>query len=190
MPTGTLKVHHVKTLFPRALLGRFHSIFGILQQLSLVLQLLLAMLIFNYPGTLPRSLYSLLSSVRPTQSFDVIFMDQQSFGVPWLKIMSRTRVVFYCHFPDKDISNSIAKQAAIARGHSGPSALRAIYRVPLNLVEEGTIGEWDVCACDATPSTPTQSLTLRSPLSPPLPALPQTTRTRFSSTPSSRKSTL
>lgn len=71
--------------------------------------------------------------------FDVIFMDQQTVGVPWMKLLSFTRVVFYCHFPDKELSNIIARQRAITRGESGPSVFRKIYRFPLDLLEEGTI---------------------------------------------------
>ncbi|CAO1630060.1 unnamed protein product [Sympodiomycopsis kandeliae] len=136
---GTLKVHKMGTYIPRAVAGKFHSVFAIAQHLSLVFQLLLALLYFQFPGFLPRSLYNALSGAPPMQPFDIIFMDQQAFGVPWLKILAKTRVVFYCHFPDKEISNSIAKQRAIARGHSGPSVFRYLYRIPLNMVEEGTI---------------------------------------------------
>lgn len=133
----------MRTIIPRSLFGLFHSIFAILQQLSLIFQLLLSFLTFNYPGTFPRWLLPFFTCAPPTQGFDVIFMDQQAVGVPWIKILSMTRVVFYCHFPDKDVSNSIAKQKAIARGHSGPSAFRFLYRVPLNLLEEGTINYSD-----------------------------------------------
>lgn len=138
---GTLKVRVVKTIVPRSVLGKFHSVMSILQQISLVLQLLLAILFFHFPGTMPRSVFRLLTSVPPTQPFDVFFMDQQSIGVPWLKVLGWTRVVFYCHFPDKELSNTIAKQKAVARGSSGPSVFRSLYRIPLNLLEEGTIGE-------------------------------------------------
>ncbi|CAO1619312.1 unnamed protein product [Parajaminaea phylloscopi] len=136
---GTLKVHLMRTHIPRSLLGCFHSIFSIFQQLSLVYQLLLSLLIFQYPGTLPQGVFKRLSSAPPMQPFDVIFMDQQSVGVPWIKLLSFTRVVFYCHFPDKELSNTIAQQRAIARGDSGPSVFRKLYRFPLDLLEEGTI---------------------------------------------------
>lgn len=129
----------MKTKIPRSLLGSLHSVFSIFQQLSLIFQLLLSLLFFQYPGTFPRALFDALSSAPPMKPFDVIFMDQQSVGVPWIKILSRTRVVFYCHFPDKELSNTIAQQRAIARGDSGPSAFRQLYRFPLNLLEEGTI---------------------------------------------------
>lgn len=136
---GTLRVHVMKTWFPRAVAGKFHSIFAILQQLSLVFQLLLSLFLFHFPGVLPRAVYASLTGAPPMQPFDIIFMDQQTIGVPWLKILAKTRIVFYCHFPDKDISNSIAKQKAIARGHAGPSLLRSVYRIPLNMLEEATI---------------------------------------------------
>lgn len=131
----------MKTLIPRSIGGMFHSIFSILQQLSLVLQMLLSILMFHYPGTIPKWLFRALSSAPALEPFDVFLMDQQSFGVPWVKILGFTRVVFYCHFPDKELSNTIAKQKAIARGDSGPSAFRQLYRLPLDLIEEGTMGE-------------------------------------------------
>ncbi|CBQ73036.1 related to alpha-1,3-mannosyltransferase alg2 [Sporisorium reilianum SRZ2] len=135
---GTLKVQVMRTAIPRSLLGSFHLPCAILQQLSLVFQLVLAVMLFNYPGTLPRFVARRLTSSPPIPGFDLFFFDQLPAGIPWLKILLATRVVYYCHFPDKDISNSIAMQKAHARGESGPSVFRKLYRLPFDLFEEGT----------------------------------------------------
>ncbi|SAM81988.1 related to alpha-1,3-mannosyltransferase alg2 [Ustilago bromivora] len=135
---GTLKVQVMHTLVPRSIFGSFHLPCAILQQMSLVFQLILAVMLFNYPGTLPRFVTRRLTSSPPIPGFDLFFFDQLPAGIPWLKILLATRVVYYCHFPDKDIGNSIAMQKAHARGESGPSVLRKVYRLPFDLFEEGT----------------------------------------------------
>ncbi|GAC93558.1 glycosyltransferase [Pseudozyma hubeiensis SY62] len=135
---GTLKVQVMRTAIPRSFLGGFHLPCAILQQMSLVFQLILSITLFNYPGTMPRFLSRCLTSSPPIPAFDLFFFDQLPAGIPWLKILLATRVVYYCHFPDKDISNSIAMQKAHARGESGPSVFRKLYRLPFDLYEEGT----------------------------------------------------
>ncbi|KAJ1032988.1 hypothetical protein NDA16_000267 [Ustilago loliicola] len=135
---GTLKVQVMHTLIPRSILGCFHLPCAILQQMSLVFQLILAIMLFNYPGTLPRFITKRMTSSAPIPGFDLFFFDQLPAGIPWLKILLATRVVYYCHFPDKDIGNSIAMQKAHARGESGPSVFRKLYRLPFDLFEEGT----------------------------------------------------
>lgn len=134
---GTLKVQVMHTHIPRSVLGSFHLPCAILQQLSLVWQLILAVMLFNYPGTLPRFIATRLTSSPPIPGFDLFFFDQLPAGIPWLKILLATRVLYYCHFPDKEIGNSIAMQKAHARGESGPSILRRLYRLPFDLYEEG-----------------------------------------------------
>ncbi|PWN49786.1 UDP-Glycosyltransferase/glycogen phosphorylase [Violaceomyces palustris] len=135
---GSLKVHVMRSYLPRSIADSFHLPLAIARQMSLVFQLILSITLFNYPGTLPSFLWPALTSAQPTQPFDLYFIDQLSAGIPWLKIVTSTRVIYYCHFPDKDVGNSIAMQRAIARGQSGPSALRKLYRIPLDLFEEGT----------------------------------------------------
>ncbi len=142
---GTLDVQVVRTMIPRSFLGMLHLPLAIAQQLSMTFQLLIAFLCFRYPSTIPSFLYPLYSSVKPTEAYDVIFMDQLPAGIPWLRHLSGTRVVYYCHFPDKEIGNSIALQRARARGQSGPSLLRRIYRFPFDLYEEGCTGELAGC---------------------------------------------
>ncbi|SPO25822.1 related to alpha-1,3-mannosyltransferase alg2 [Ustilago trichophora] len=135
---GTLKVQVMRTCIPRSILGSFHLPCAILQQMSLVFQLILSIMLFQYPGTMPRFVANRLTSSPPIPAFDLFFFDQLPAGIPWLKILLATRVVYYCHFPDKDIGNSIAMQKAHARGESGPSIFRKLYRLPFDLFEEGT----------------------------------------------------
>ncbi|KDN38153.1 glycosyltransferase family 4 protein [Tilletiaria anomala UBC 951] len=134
---GMLDVRVVKTFIPRSIFNIFHLPLAIAQSLSLTFQLLFAFLAFHYPSTIPSFLYPLFSSVKPTPAFDMIFMDQVPAGVPWLKHAAGIRVIYYCHYPDKEIGNSIALQRARDRGQSGPSIIRKAYRLPFDLYEEG-----------------------------------------------------
>lgn len=139
---GTLKVHVTKTYLPRSLFNTLHLPFAIAAQFSLLFQLLIALLCFRHPGQLPNWLYPWLSSVAPLEPYDVVFVDQLSAIVPWIRHLTATRVVFFCHYPDKEVGNSIARQRAIARGQAGPGIMRALYRVPLDLFEEATTSEY------------------------------------------------
>lgn len=140
---GTIKVHHAKTSIPRHVGGGLHLPLAIARQLSLIFQLLIALFAFHFPGSVPAFLYRRLSSIPPLQEYDVFVVDQLSACVPLLRIFTATRVIFYCHFPDKDVGSSIARQKAIERGQSGPGLLRALYRVPFDLLEEMTMSTSD-----------------------------------------------
>lgn len=131
----------MKTYIPRSLFNTLHLPFAIAAQFSLLFQLLVALLCFRHPGQLPPWLYPWLSSVAPLEAYDVVFVDQLSAVVPWIRHLTATRVVFFCHYPDKEVGNSIARQRAIARGQSGPGIMRALYRIPLDLFEEATTSE-------------------------------------------------
>ena len=129
---GTLRVVHARTWFPRSLLHRFHLPMAILQQLSLIVQEALAI----YGAALAKSwpmVYRALSSVPPHEAPDIYIVDQLSVGVPLLRLVCGRRVLFSCHFPDKEISMSLANQ----RG-AGRSMLRRMYRWPLDMLEELT----------------------------------------------------
>lgn len=78
------------------------------------------------------SLYAAFILSRKEQ-IDVIFVDAISVGVPILKWAAGSpKILFYCHFPDL----LMAPQAG--------SALRQLYRRPINFVEEYTTGRADV----------------------------------------------
>ena len=135
---GTLKVELARTLVPRSLGPLFHLTMAILQQLSLVTQVFVASL---PRGTLEAhpELRRWLSSLETQPAPDVFIMDQLSVGIPLLKLLCGKRVMFYCHFPDKEVSASLAAQRA-KQGTEIPRLIRAVYRAPLNLLEEITTG--------------------------------------------------
>lgn len=60
-------------------------------------------------------------------ALQVIIMDQVSIGVPLVRYLTRAKVLFYCHFPDK-----------LLFPHK--SRLHSLYRMPLDWLEEVTTG--------------------------------------------------
>lgn len=95
----------------------------------------------------PASLPNPLSPLKP---FDVFFVDQQSVCVPLLRFFLGTRVVFYCHFPDKLLSGGWEVTAAggdagqsqgVEVGNKGRGWARRVYRWPVDRLEEWTTGE-------------------------------------------------
>lgn len=71
---------------------------------------------------------------RTTEPFDVFFVDQLSAGIPLLRWLGNTRVVFYCHFPDLLLSPNKDKSAPAG-------LLRSLYRLPIDRLEESTTGQ-------------------------------------------------
>jgi alpha-1,3/alpha-1,6-mannosyltransferase len=61
-------------------------------------------------------------------TYDVLFIDQLSACIPFLKWFSSSRVLFYCHFPDKLLAK---------RG----SWLREMYRQVFDKLEELSTGK-------------------------------------------------
>ncbi|CAD6920766.1 unnamed protein product [Tilletia controversa] len=164
---GTLKVYHMQTKIPRSLppFHAFHLPLAILQQVSLVIQLLVALALTRFPWLENVPLLASATSIRkagssvidgapevhagtpslPLQPFDLFIFDQLSVGIPLLKLVSRTRVAYYCHFPDKEIAKALDRQAR-ADAHSITNqvaagariALKTLYRLPFDLLEEVT----------------------------------------------------
>lgn len=67
------------------------------------------------------------------QQFDVIFVDSISIGIPVLKFAAGSpKIIFYCHYPD------------LLMAPQDGGCLRALYRWPLNALEEFTTGKADV----------------------------------------------
>jgi len=112
--TGTLRVHHVVPPFPRSLKGKFHILFAHLRQLHLMTDL--------------------LSWGAPT--YDVYFVDQLSTCIPLLRLLGHTRVVFYCHFPDKLLANGAFVEGNLVKKKT--SLLKWLYRLPMDWLEELT----------------------------------------------------
>ncbi|KAI5118332.1 hypothetical protein M0805_006614 [Coniferiporia weirii] len=117
---GTLRVHHVQSPFPRAYRGKFHILFAHLRQLHLTAHLLRT----------------------DAHAYDVFFVDQLSTCVPLLRTAARRRVVFYCHFPDKLLADGEFVNGTARRRKGG--ALKRIYRMPMDWLEEKTTGAADV----------------------------------------------
>ncbi|KAF7441232.1 Alpha-1,3-mannosyltransferase-like protein [Pleurotus ostreatus] len=117
---GTLRVHHVVPPFPRSIRGKFHILFAHARQLHLTLHLLL----------------------RGGPSYDVYFVDQLSTCIPFLRTFGKTRVVFYCHFPDKLLANGEFVEGKFAKMKGG--ILKRLYRIPMDWVEELTTRQADI----------------------------------------------
>ncbi|KAF8638842.1 hypothetical protein AX17_001900 [Amanita inopinata Kibby_2008] len=116
---GTLKVHHVIPPFPRSLRGKLHILFAHARQLHLT--------------------FHLLSPWAPT--YDVFFVDQLSTCIPFLHFFGKTRVVFYCHFPDKLLSNGAFEEGV---PHKRPNLMKRLYRYPMDWLEEVTTRQADI----------------------------------------------
>ncbi|KAG7906067.1 hypothetical protein KL906_004846 [Ogataea polymorpha] len=96
------KVHG--DFLPTHILGKFAILFAFLRQLYLV-----SVLVLN--GTLKKT--------------DVVFVDQLSYCLPLIYLFRgpQTKIIFYCHFPDKLLAS-----------HSG--LIRKIYRLVFDAIEE------------------------------------------------------
>ncbi|XP_014669467.1 PREDICTED: alpha-1,3/1,6-mannosyltransferase ALG2-like [Priapulus caudatus] len=100
---GTLSVRAAGDWLPSSLLGSCRALCAYVRMLYIALYLLLL------------------------ESFDVIFCDQISACIPLLKLFSRRRIVFYCHFPDQLLTRR-------------ESFLKRVYRAPLDWLEEWSTG--------------------------------------------------
>jgi hypothetical protein len=106
-------------------------IFSILR--SLLLAFLLSMS-FLMPGPA-----SPINPLHGIEHFDVYIVDQQSVCVPLLRFLTGTRVVFYCHFPDKLLSGGwVFGEDKVERTEGG--MLKKLYRWPIDKLEEWTTG--------------------------------------------------
>ncbi|KAI0093844.1 alpha-1,3-mannosyltransferase ALG2 [Irpex rosettiformis] len=116
---GTLSIHAPKPPFPRSFKGKFHILFANARQLHLITHLL-------RPGV---------------PKYDVFFVDQLSTSVPLLRTIGKTRVVFYCHFPDKLLADGAYVEGKIRRKGG---LLKSIYRYPVDKLEEVTTRQSDM----------------------------------------------
>ncbi|KAJ1561347.1 Alpha-1,3-mannosyltransferase-like protein [Cladochytrium tenue] len=99
---GTLAVKVYGDWLPRSFFGKGYIVFAILRSLWLALCIMF---------------------LENTQE-SVLFIDQLSVSIPLLRF-TRTKILFYCHFPDKLLS-------------SRESLLKKLYRIPIDIVEELT----------------------------------------------------
>lgn len=111
--TGTLTVRHIAPPLPRSIAGKFHILFAHARQLHLTRYIL---------------------AHNPSQ-YDVFFVDQLSTCVPLLRMFGHSRVVFYCHFPDKLLANGAFVEGNIV---NNAGILKRLYRLPMDWLEEVT----------------------------------------------------
>lgn len=117
---GTLDVRvRGNTLVPPSIAARLTILCAILRQVHLVLQV---------------SLFTTeLFEIKP----DVFFADQLSACVPLLRLFfPNTRMLFYCHFPDKLLAYR-------------ENALKKLYRIPFDAFEEWSTGLADAIAVNS-----------------------------------------
>jgi alpha-1,3/alpha-1,6-mannosyltransferase len=112
-----LNVHYLVPPFPRSWNGKFHILFAHLRQLHLTACLLRGM------------------------TYDVYFVDQLSTCVPFLRLLGHTRVVFYCHFPDKLLANGAFVEGNLVKKND-VGFLKWLYRLPMDWLEEVTTSEF------------------------------------------------
>ena len=108
-------MHNIPSPFPRSIKGKFHIVFAHLRQLHLTT--------------------FLTSSLAPEH--DVYFVDQLSTCVPFLRLFTHKRVLFYCHFPDKLLANGAYVEG---KTKNRGSLLKLAYRYPMDLWEEFSTG--------------------------------------------------
>ncbi|CAG8555057.1 4842_t:CDS:2 [Cetraspora pellucida] len=102
---GSLEIRvRGNSIIPRTLFGSFYIVCAILRQLHLTASLIL----------------------RDNDQFDVIFVDQLSASIPFLRFTG-AKILFYCHFPDKLLTKR-------------ESILKKLYRYPVDLLEGLTTG--------------------------------------------------
>ena len=120
---GTLKVTVLGNWLPIHISHKFHIVLAILRQFHLALSLIY-------------KTYFDSSFIPP----DLYFVDQLSACIPILRWFTRTRVVFYCHFPDLLLSPGRGGFASGVGGFERKSFLRSIYRLPIDKLEEWSTG--------------------------------------------------
>ncbi|WFD25281.1 hypothetical protein MNAN1_000248 [Malassezia nana] len=131
---GTLQVVHARTRIPRSICHRLHLPMAILQQLSLVWQVFIAQYGAGIAEAWPQ-LYAALTHVPPRSVPDVFIVDQLPVAIPLLRMLCGRHVIYYCHFPDKKISASLAQQRHV---EGWRALVRSVYRLPLDVLEEMT----------------------------------------------------
>lgn len=109
--TGTFGVHVKGSWFPRNIFNRFHALCAYIRCILIAISIA-------------------CQGWRQGKRYDIIIVDQVSAAIPFLKALTSSKVLFYCHFPDL----LLAKRR---------SALHSTYRAPLDWFEETTTGMAD-----------------------------------------------
>lgn len=108
-----IKVHG--DWIPRNIFGKLHALMSIFRLLWCALLLLIC----------------------NRNTFDIVFIDQVSHVIPFLKFLN-SKIIYYCHFPDMLLVVGQKK-----------SVLKAVYRVIINWVEKITTVNCDVLLCNS-----------------------------------------
>lgn len=102
---GTLRVSAVGDWLPRSIFGRCYALCAYVRMIYAALYLV----------------------VFSDVDYDIIFCDQISACIPMLRLLSRAKVLFYCHFPDQLLTQR-------------DSPLKYMYRLPIDWLEEVSTG--------------------------------------------------
>mmetsp|Transcript_3441 Transcript_3441/g.5073 ORF Transcript_3441/g.5073 Transcript_3441/m.5073 type:complete len:430 (-) Transcript_3441:31-1320(-) len=105
---GTLNVTVYGNWIPRSTFGFFHVFWAII-----------------------RMIYCTLRIIFFDKQHDIYIVDQVSAAIPFIKLFTRSKVIFYCHFPDKYLSRP-------------GGFLKKIYRFIFDWVEEKTLSFADM----------------------------------------------
>lgn len=109
--SGAFEVRTAGSWFPRSIMGRCIALCAYIRCILV-------------------SFWLSWTSKRSRQEYDVIIVDQVSAVIPFLSLLTKARILFYCHFPDLLLA-------------SRRSTLHSLYRKPLDWIEETTTGMSD-----------------------------------------------
>jgi len=106
---GQLQVTCVGDWLPRSTFGKFSALWAYIRMIYVALYMVFFSKII----------------------YDVVFVDQVSVCIPFLRFKKNSKIMFYCHYPDQLLTQR-------------RSFLKKIYRLPLDTLEEKTTGQADV----------------------------------------------
>ena len=106
---GQLKIIPVGDWLPRRLFGKFYALFATIRMITAAIYL------------------TLFSGLKP----DVIICDQISNAIPFLRLFSSAKIIFYCHYPDQLLTER-------------NSFWKITYRYMMDFLEEWTMGMADI----------------------------------------------
>ncbi len=133
--TGGFAVHTAGSWFPRHIFGRMLALCAYIRCVLVAVHIAWRCYFSRGDTTSSSTATSNASTSRNAAgrlAYDVVIADQVSVVVPIVKLLlPRTKVLFYCHFPDM----LLAKRE---------STLKRIYRMPLDYIEEVTTGAADL----------------------------------------------
>ncbi|CAL4081546.1 unnamed protein product [Meganyctiphanes norvegica] len=105
---GQLQVTCVGDWLPRSTFGKFSALWAYIRMIYVALYMVFFSKII----------------------YDVVFVDQVSVCIPFLRFKKKCKIMFYCHYPDQLLTQR-------------KSFLKKIYRFPLDTLEEKTTGQAD-----------------------------------------------